>query len=74
MDLKRLEAQGLTERASFSRGQVKSNLNRAMRDLRTAKANLVKTGAAKSLESAEQFVEEINRRIEKMNPQTRLIP
>jgi uncharacterized protein (UPF0332 family) len=32
-----------------------------------------KTEAAKSLESAEQFVEEINRRVEKMNPQKRLV-
>ena len=40
MDLKRLEAQGLIEKANFSAGQIKSNLNRAQRDLRTAKANL----------------------------------
>jgi hypothetical protein len=33
-----------------------------------------KTEAVKSLESAEQFVEEISQRIEKMNPQKRLIP
>jgi uncharacterized protein (UPF0332 family) len=40
MDLKRFEAQGLIEKGSFSRGQITSNLNRAQRDLRTAKANL----------------------------------
>jgi uncharacterized protein (UPF0332 family) len=40
MDLKRLEAQGLIEKAKFSGGQIKPNLNRAQRDLRTAKANL----------------------------------
>ncbi len=40
MDLKRLEAQGNIEKASFSAGQIKSNLNRAQRDLHTAKANL----------------------------------
>ncbi len=40
MDLKRFEAQGFIERANFSGGQIKSNLNRAQRDLRTAKANL----------------------------------
>jgi len=40
MDLKRLEAQGLIEKASFSTKQITSNLNRAQRDLRTAKANL----------------------------------
>jgi uncharacterized protein (UPF0332 family) len=149
MDLKRLEAQGFIEKASFSSGQIKSNLNRAQRDLRTAKANLKideewaytiayhamlragrafmfasgyrprgkdqhktvvefcseslgkdfqyltarfnrmrlkrhdfiyqperpipRTEAAKSLESAAQFVQEIMRRIEKLNPQKRLI-
>ena len=40
MDLKRLEAQGHIEKANFSAGQIKSNLTRAQRDLRTAKANL----------------------------------
>jgi uncharacterized protein (UPF0332 family) len=40
MDLKRLEAQGLIERASFSVKQIKSNLDRARHDLVTAKANL----------------------------------
>ncbi len=40
MDLKRFEAQGLIEKAKFSGGQIKSNLSRAQRDLRTAKANL----------------------------------
>ena len=40
MDLKRLEAQGLIEKANFNAGQIKSNLNRAHRDLLTAKANL----------------------------------
>ena len=38
MDLKRLEAQGLIEKANFNAGQIKSNLNRAHRDLLTAKA------------------------------------
>jgi hypothetical protein len=33
-----------------------------------------KTEAVKSLESAEQFVKEIIQRIEKLNPQKRLIP
>lgn len=33
-----------------------------------------KTETVKSLESAEQFVQEITRRIEKLNPQNRLIP
>ena len=150
MDLKRLEAQGHIEKANFSAGQIKSNLTRAQRDLRTAKANLKideewaytiayhamlragrafmfasgyrprgkdqhktvvefcseslgidfqhlttrfnrmrlkrhdfiyeperpipRTEAVKSLESAEQFVQEITRRIEKLNPPTRLIP
>jgi uncharacterized protein (UPF0332 family) len=150
MDLKRLETQGHIEKANFSAGQIKSNLNRAQRDLRTAKANLEideewaytiayhamlragrafmfasgyrprgkdqhktvvefcseslgidfqylttrfnrmrlkrhdfiyeperpipRTEAVKSLESAEQFVQEITRRIEKLNPQKRLIP
>jgi uncharacterized protein (UPF0332 family) len=150
MDLKRLEAQGHIEKASLSSGQIKSNLNRAQRDLHTAKANLKideewaytiayhamlragrafmfasgyrprgrdqhktvvefcseslgvdfqhlttrfnrmrlkrhdfiyeperpipRTEAVKSLESAEQFVQEITRRIEKLNPQKRLIP
>jgi len=149
MDLKRLEAQGHIEKANFSAGQIKSNLNRAQRDLRTSKANLKideewaytiayhamlragrafmfasgyrprgkdqhktvvefcseslgkdfrhltgrfnrmrlkrhdfiydperpipKTEAVKSLESAEQFVQEIIQRIEKLNPQKRLI-
>jgi uncharacterized protein (UPF0332 family) len=40
MDLKRLEAQGSIEKASVSAKQITSNLNRAQRDLRTAKANL----------------------------------
>jgi hypothetical protein len=40
MDLKRLEAQGHIEKANFSAGQIKSNLTRAQRDLRPAKANL----------------------------------
>lgn len=40
MDLKRFEAQGLIEKANFTGGQIKSNLNRAERDLHTAKANL----------------------------------
>jgi uncharacterized protein (UPF0332 family) len=40
MGLKRLEAQGHIEKAKFSVGQIESNLNRAQRDLRTAKANL----------------------------------
>jgi uncharacterized protein (UPF0332 family) len=150
MDLKRLETQGHIEKANFSAGQIKSNLNRAQRDLRTAKANLEideewaytiayhamlragrafmfasgyrprgkdqhktvvefcseslgidfqylttrfnrmrlkrhdfiyeperpipRTEAVKSLESAEQFVQEITRRIEKVSPQKRLIP
>ena len=42
MDLKRLEAQGFIEKANFSGNQITSNLNRAERDLRTAKANLKK--------------------------------
>jgi len=150
MDLKRLEAQGHIEKANFSDAQITSNLNRAKRDLRTAKANLKidegwaytiayhamlragralmfacgyrprgkdqhktvvefcsesleqdfqhlttrfnrmrlkrhdfiyeperpipRTEAGKSLESAAQFVQEIIQRIEKMNPQKRLIP
>ena len=150
MDLKRLEAQGLIEKAKFSGGQIKSNLNRAQRDLRTARANLEideewaytiayhamlragrafmfasgyrprgkdqhrtvvefcseslgmdfqhlttrfnrmrlkrhdfiydperpipKTEALRSLESAGQFVQEMTQRIERMNPQKRLIP
>ena len=150
MDLKRLEAQGHIEKANFSGAQITSNLNRAQRDLITAKANLKideewaytiayhamlragralmfafgyrprgkdqhktvvefcseslgkdfqhlttrfnrmrlkrrdfiyeperpipKTEALKSLESAELFVQEIIQRIEKMNPQKRLIP
>ena len=150
MDLERLEAQGLIEKGKFSGGQIKSNLTRAKRDLRTAKANLEideewaytiayhamlragrafmfasgyrprerdqhktvvefcavrlgmdfhhlttrfnrmrlkrhdfiydperpipRTEAVKSLESAEQFVQEITRRIERVNPQKRLIP
>jgi len=150
MDLKGLEAQGQIEKANFSGAQITSNLNRAQRDLITAKANLKideewaytiayhamlragralmfafgyrprgkdqhktvvefcseslgqdfqhlttrfnrmrlkrhdfiyeperpipKTEALKSLESAEQFVQEIIKRIEKMNPQKRLIP
>jgi uncharacterized protein (UPF0332 family) len=149
MDLKRLKAQGLIEKASFSAKQIASNLNRAQRDLRTAKANLrideewtytiayhamlragralmfssgyrpkgrdqhktvvefcteilgtefqhltarfnrmrvkrhdfiyeperpiPKTEAVKSLESAEQFVKEMIQRIEKLNPQKRLM-
>ena len=149
MNLKRLEAEGHIEKANFSSGQIKSNLNRAQRDLRTAKANLrideewpytiayhamlragralmfafgyrprgkdqhktvvefcseslgqdfqhlttrfnrmrlkrhdfiyeperpiPTTEALKSLESAEQFVQEIIQRIQKMNPQKRLI-
>jgi uncharacterized protein (UPF0332 family) len=149
MDLKRIEAQGHIEKANFSSGQIKSNLNRAQRDLRTAKANLKideewaytiayhamlragrgfmfacgyrprgkdqhktvvefcseslgkdfqhlttrfnrmrlkrhnfiydperpipKIEAAKSLESAEQFVREIVHRIEELNPQKRLM-
>jgi hypothetical protein len=40
MDLKHLEARGNIEKANFSSGQIKSNLSRAQRDLRTAKANL----------------------------------
>jgi hypothetical protein len=40
MDLGRLEALGLIERAEFSAGQIESNLSRARRDLATAKANL----------------------------------
>jgi uncharacterized protein (UPF0332 family) len=40
MDLKLLEAQRLIEKAKFSGRQIASNLNRAQRDLRTAKANL----------------------------------
>jgi len=40
MDLKRLETQGFIEKGNFSGGQITSNLNRAQRDLRTAKANL----------------------------------
>ena len=40
MDLKRFEAQGFIEKANFSVGQITSNLNRAKRDLHTAKANL----------------------------------
>ena len=148
--MKRLEAQGHIEKANFSAGQIKSNLTRAQRDLRTAKANLKideewaytiayhamlragrafmfasgyrprgkdqhktvvefcseslgidfqhlttrfnrmrlkrhdfiyeperpipRTEAVKSLESAGQFVQEITRRIEKLNPQKRLIP
>ncbi len=97
MDLERLEAQSLIEKGTFSGGQIKSNLNRAQHDLRTAKTNLEipprfnrmrikrhdfiydperpipKTEAVKSLESAEQFVQEIIQRIEKMKPQKRLI-
>ena len=148
--MKLLEAQGLIEKAKFSGRQITSNLNRAQRDLRTAKANLKideewaytiayhamlragrafmfasgyrprgkdqhktvvgfcseslglnfqhlttrfnrmrlkrhdfiydperpipRTEAVKSLESAEQFVQEITRRIEKLNPEKRLIP
>jgi uncharacterized protein (UPF0332 family) len=150
VDLKRFEAQGLIEKAKSSGGQISSNLNRAQRDLHTAKANLKideewaytiayhamlragrafmlasgyrprgkdqhktvvefcseslgkdfqhltlrfnrmrlkrhdfiydpespisKTEALKSLESAEQFVQEIFQRIQRMNPQKRLIP
>ena len=150
MDLKSLETQGHIEKSNFSAGQIKSNLNRAQRDLRTAKANLKideewaytiayhamlragrafmfasgyrprgkdqhktvvefcseslgidfqhlttrfnrmrlkrhdfiyeperpipRTEAVKSLESAGQFVQEITRRIEKLNPPKRLIP
>ena len=149
MDLKRLETQGHIEKANYSAGQIRSNLNRAQRDLRTAKANLEideewaytiayhamlragrafmfasgyrprgkdqhktvvefcseslgidfqhltarfnrmrlkrhdfiyeperpipRTEAVKSLESAEQFVQEIIQRIENLNPQKRLI-
>ncbi len=40
MGLKRLEAQGLITKATFGVKQVTSNLHRAERDLRTAKANL----------------------------------
>jgi len=40
MDLKRFEAQGFIAKANFSRDQITSNINRAERDLRTAKANL----------------------------------
>ena len=40
MDLSRLEALGLIEKAEFSAGQIESNLSRARRDLATAKANL----------------------------------
>jgi uncharacterized protein (UPF0332 family) len=40
MDLERLEAQGLIERASYDVKQITSNLDRAQRDLITAKANL----------------------------------
>lgn len=38
--MKRLETQGFIEKGNFSGGQITSNLNRAQRDLRTAKANL----------------------------------
>lgn len=147
--MERLEAQNLIEKGKFSGGQIKSNLNRAQHDLRTAKTNLEideewaytiayhamlragrafmfalgyrprgkdqhktvvefcseslgkdfrhltirfnrmrikrhdfiydperpipKTEAVKSLESAEQFVQEIIQRIEKMKPQKKLI-
>jgi uncharacterized protein (UPF0332 family) len=40
MDLKLLEAQHLIEKGKFSGRQITSNLTRAQRDLRTAKANL----------------------------------
>jgi len=40
MDLRSLESQGLIEKVSFGAKQITSNLNRAQRDLRTAKANL----------------------------------
>lgn len=40
VDLKRLESQGLIERVSFSDKQIISNINRARKDLITAKANI----------------------------------
>lgn len=40
VDLKRLESQGLIERVSFSNKQIISNINRARKDLITAKANI----------------------------------
>ena len=40
MDLKRLESQGLIEKVSFSDKQIISNINRARKDLITAKANI----------------------------------
>lgn len=40
VDLKRLESQGLIEKVSFSDKQIISNINRARKDLITAKANI----------------------------------
>lgn len=40
VDLKRLESQGLIEKVSFSNKQIVSNINRARKDLITAKANI----------------------------------
>lgn len=40
MDLQELEARGLIERASYNQKQITANLDRAQRDLTTAKANL----------------------------------
>lgn len=150
MDLKSFEARGLIEKSKSGASQIRSNLNRAQRDLQTAKANLEideewaytiayhamlragrafmfahgyrprgkdqhktvvafcseslgkdfqhlttrfnrmrlkrhdfiydperpisKTEAMKSLESAEQFVEEINLRIQRAVPQKSFIP
>lgn len=40
MSLKRLESQGLIEKVKFSDKQIISNINRAKKDLITAKANI----------------------------------
>jgi len=40
MDLERLEKRGLIDKARYSEKQINANLNRARRDLVTAKANL----------------------------------
>lgn len=40
MSLKRLESQGLIEKVSYNDRQIESNINRAMKDLVTAKATV----------------------------------
>ena len=58
--MKRLEAEGHIEKADFS-------------FIYDPQRPIPKTEAVKSLESAEQFVQEIVQRIEKLNPQKRLM-